>query len=595
DYRRSPGICIHCSLGCHTTVSERYRQIVRMEGRHSDDVNGPFICDRGRYGFYYANRSDRPRKGVIDGKTVAPLQAAETAAERLAAISGKKGAAAVGVVGSARSSLQTQAALGQLCRQEGWQSPVFWDRKLLADNAKVAVSSLTPETAVSMRQIHMADFILTVGADPVNEAPMLTLAMRQAWREGAQVAAIDCRPLDWPFSFDQLTCRPGEMAEMLDQIISKISRPDPSPTATESRTAAVIAALQKAEWPVVVCGTEITDPAAVAKAAELTRVLQENDKPAGLFYILPQANSFGAALLDSNGDTAGDMVQKIENGTVSALVVVESDLWEQFPDRPRLEKALKKLDLLVAADFVDTEMVRRADIVIPTQTLFEAGGVYVNQEGRAQQAVSVFPGGLPIEITGGGDHPPRTFGPEIPGADIESAWQAAWRLAGREPIASKEQMLEWMMESYPVLAPLQHMTDEGIRLLLPQNRQPETGRRAGHIPDGALEILPAGATFGDESLSRHSECLQTFQTFAKPAEAWISVSDAESLSIAEGDTLELPFAQSAAALTARISDKVAPGVLVIYRQPDLFWQQFADGGRFYIDKTELGYPENSKF
>ena len=49
DYQRQPTVCIHCSLGCNLTASARYRQVVRHEARPNDEVNGHFICDRGRY------------------------------------------------------------------------------------------------------------------------------------------------------------------------------------------------------------------------------------------------------------------------------------------------------------------------------------------------------------------------------------------------------------------------------------------------------------------------------------------------------------------------------------------------------------------
>ena len=53
DFERSPSLCIHCSLGCNTVSSARYREIVRQEARFHKAVNGFFICDRGRYGFFY--------------------------------------------------------------------------------------------------------------------------------------------------------------------------------------------------------------------------------------------------------------------------------------------------------------------------------------------------------------------------------------------------------------------------------------------------------------------------------------------------------------------------------------------------------------
>jgi NADH-quinone oxidoreductase subunit G len=61
---------------------------------------------------------------------------------------------------------------------------------------------------VSLREIESADFIAVLGADPVNEAPMLALAMRQAQRKGATVAVFDPRPIFLPFEFKHLPLRP---------------------------------------------------------------------------------------------------------------------------------------------------------------------------------------------------------------------------------------------------------------------------------------------------------------------------------------------------------------------------------------------------
>jgi NADH-quinone oxidoreductase subunit G len=70
DFERGSSLCIHCSLGCHTVASARYREVVRLEAGFSEAVNGYFICDRGRYGFYYTNHSDRPRHARIAGEEV---------------------------------------------------------------------------------------------------------------------------------------------------------------------------------------------------------------------------------------------------------------------------------------------------------------------------------------------------------------------------------------------------------------------------------------------------------------------------------------------------------------------------------------------
>ena len=117
----------------------------------------------------------------------------------------------------------------------------------------------------------------------------------------------------------------------------------------------------------------------------------------------------GAALFTEGAHTIDGMVKEIEAGRVRALIVVETDLFHACPDRARLEKALDRLELLVVVDYIDQPTVHRANVFLPSATVFEAGGIFVNQEGRAQEIRPAFKGGIPLsQITGGG-HPPREF------------------------------------------------------------------------------------------------------------------------------------------------------------------------------------------
>jgi NADH-quinone oxidoreductase subunit G len=111
-----------------------------------------------------------------------------------------------------------------------------------------------------------------------------------------------------------------------------------------------------------------------------------------------------------------------------------------------------------------TELVSRADIVIPVSSVYEAGGIYVNQEARAQWSPPAHSGGTPVRITGAGGHPPRVIGPGIAGGDMPSAWQAAWQIAGLAPPAGPGEMIEWMTKTYPVTAPVKTMAAQGVRI-----------------------------------------------------------------------------------------------------------------------------------
>ena len=83
DYQRTPTVCINCSLGCHTVTSVRYRQVVRQEARPSPVVNGWFLCDRGRFGFFYAGLPERPRQAAVKGEAAGMDEALDDAYMRL--------------------------------------------------------------------------------------------------------------------------------------------------------------------------------------------------------------------------------------------------------------------------------------------------------------------------------------------------------------------------------------------------------------------------------------------------------------------------------------------------------------------------------
>lgn len=462
DFERTTGVCTTCSLGCSIMVSARYRQVVRLEAAFSRAVNGAFICDRGRYGFSWVNSENRPRQGRVAAKAMAPQKAAAAAAGRLDSLAAQYGAGAIAVAGSGRSSLETLAAWMDLCRSRSWRG-FFFDDLAAAPAAPAAVSGLSPENVVSMKAVESADMILAVGADALDEAPMLALAMRQAWRAGAGVAAIDPRNLEWPFEFQQVVAEPDEIVDLLSGI-----EPENEIGGNAGKHAGKMAAIQDqirhSRFPVILCGTAIVDQSTALAAAGLVKRLRKNKKDARLFYTLPGANTFGGILLDHRVQPPDELIHAMESGEIKALVAVESDLWQNCTDRDRLERALNGLEFLCAVDCLATELVSRADIVIPVSSVYESGGIYVNQEARAQWSAPAHAGGTPVRITGAGGHPPRVIGSAIPGGDRPGAWQAAWQIAGLAPPTGPGEMIEWMTKTYPVTAPVKTMAAKGVRI-----------------------------------------------------------------------------------------------------------------------------------
>ncbi len=599
DCQRAASLCLHCSLGCNIVAGARYREVLRHEGRYNPHVNGYFICDRGRYGFSYAGAHDRPYAGRADGaETASWTDAADAAMTRLARIEKEFGPQAVAVAGSRRCSLNTMARLNRVCRTRSWTGPAFWPDAETAGTATAAASRLEPDLSMSMADVEGADFILIIGADPLNEGPMLAQAVRQAWRKGAGIAVIDPRPVALPCAFDHVAARPEEMdqvlAALLTAVVDKksVSKDSSALAFYEALAAAasedvglsddLTAALRQSKRPAVICGTGILSDRHVHLAADAACLLKAAGKDAGLFFLLSGPNAFGAALATAKGPSLADILTEIEGGKIKALVLAECDPSAEGVDPALLERALKQLDLLVVLDYLDAQAARAADVFIPLATIYETGGCFVNAEGRIQQARPVFSGGVPISLTGRGGHPPREFSASAPGAGLKAGWQAL-----EAALPESADTKTWDKEDLPGvsnMADLEAIPEHGLRLA-----RPATGERFASRPerpgetDSGFDVILTDLTFGTEPLSGRSQALNQLET---PPFAAMRPEDAESLGLKDGERITIQGQDGSVTVHLKTRATMACGVVVMPKHRLLNWQVLSGGGR-RIDRADI--------
>jgi NADH-quinone oxidoreductase subunit G len=606
DFERTPSLCIHCSLGCHTIASARYREMARLEARFSESVNGYFICDRGRYGFYYTHHPERPRRPRVGTEEVSSEKAIQRAAEKLSEIAQKNGAQSVACLGSTRSCLENQTMLKRFCKLQGWRQPKYFADSSLERKVKKAVSRLDKKLATTMREIEGADFIIAVGADPVNEAPMLTLAMKQAHRQGATIVVIDPRSISLPFEFHHFPVTPCDIDFSLNVLIKEAVDRSVAETLGQAavnfydheapaeqpfdglfkdQLVALGQSLRKSKNPVIVCGTEIVPETTPGLAADSALLLHAAKNRAGLFYLMPGPNAFGAALLSSEHGSLLDVVDAIEGGTVRALLLVESDPFRTFPDQERLKQAVEKLELLLVMDYLPSEAVRLAKILLPTRALFEMETCFINQEGRVQFAPSAHHGGIPISQISAGGHPPRLFRREIPGGEPEPAWVILAKLAnamslpGRERISlSRGELWNWITQEYLAFSnvPFANEPSDTFRIDLGQGRE-KPFSSDGRIPlekehpgDSELELLVTDWTFGTEELSNYSESIQQVE---KEPYLLMHPKDASRTGLKDKERITLHLDRGSLEVELRVADNVAPGVIILPKHRRLRWQQ----------------------
>jgi NADH-quinone oxidoreductase subunit G len=410
DYEFAPSVCPHCSVGCNTSPQNFQRELIKVVARRNDQVNGWFICDRGRFDKGYVNDPQRPRDPMVDGTICAYDQALDALASRLADFIKVNGAGSLALVGSARLSLEGGILLGQLAGLLAGVQLCYFTDAGLAQGSLAAARILNDKNAASLHDLQGADCIALLSLDLMDEGPMLALAVRKAWLAGAQVYLVTDKPhapQDLPFQFTAVSS--------LDQV-----------------------PLEGGSKGVVISGAGRKEPELLAHLASIG---------AKLVLLQPGPNGFGAALLALEHD-AVSLPELLAAGRLKGIVCFEADIPEDM---------LEGVAVLGCADWCNTEAAKACAVFLPTTTWVESDGTSINFEGRAQRFQRSMRAGLPLkgleakyhspardtapmasETEKAPLHPPRVHRSQIPGGQERDCWQVIAELMhhlGGEPVS----------------------------------------------------------------------------------------------------------------------------------------------------------------
>ncbi len=191
DMQFAPSICHGCSSGCNISPGERYGEIRRIENRYNGSVNHYFLCDRGRFGYGYVNREDRPRQPllVLSKQKLSLDGALDQAAALL------KERKVVGI-GSPRASLESNFALRELVGEGNFYSGIN-EGELDRLRLILQVMQEGPLPVPSIRDIEDHDAVFVLGEDLTQTAARIALALRQSVKGKAVEMAADMKVQPW--------------------------------------------------------------------------------------------------------------------------------------------------------------------------------------------------------------------------------------------------------------------------------------------------------------------------------------------------------------------------------------------------------------
>lgn len=396
DLKTAPSICPHCSVGCNTLPGARDGTLRRVRNRHHPEINRWFLCDRGRYGHQYSEHTARSLLPRVAGASVSYRNAITAAAEQI-----KTAGDRLGGLGSAREDLEGNALLRALMHKLDGAYAAFSDPAL--ESAMAAAIAQRQGTAgasslaklASLAEMEQADAALIVG-DLTGHAPMMDLALRQAYRRGAPLAVLHSTPAPLArFAVTALTVSPREMGARLSRLSELVADPSAASSTQEAALADIAARLTAARRPLVAGVVETLAAPEIVALAQLAMALGPS---ARLVYALPGPNAYGAALLAPAG-SATAVLEAVEAGRIQTLIVAGNDPLGDARLGPRWRAACQRLDALIVLDCVATATAQAADILLPVAAWAERGGTFVNYEGRAQGFAPVFQRAEPLPAT----------------------------------------------------------------------------------------------------------------------------------------------------------------------------------------------------
>jgi NADH-quinone oxidoreductase subunit G len=417
DLQTAPSVCVHCGLGCNTVPGERYGVLRRIRNRYNGDVNGYFLCDRGRFGYDFVNSPQRikdPLTRDAEGR-FAPL-ATEDALKEVGRLV-KDSERLIGI-GSARASLESNFALRTLVGPENFYIGMT-DADVQLLSVVTEILHKGPVPSASLSEVGLADAVLILGEDVSNAAPMLELSLRRSilrkpsaiarelhialWNDAAVRAALQTEKRGPLFiatthgtDLDAAAtatyhAAPQDIARLGYAVANKLDANSPSvpglPAQIDSLAQQIADQLAGSEHPLILSGSGCGSSSVIEAAANVALALHGKNERARICFAVPWCNSMGLGLMGCRSIDAA--IHAIKSGKSATIIILEDNIYRHL-DTAQADGLLHAANQVVSIDSVHHQTTAKSLFVLPAATFAESTGTFVNNEGRAQRFFRVF-------------------------------------------------------------------------------------------------------------------------------------------------------------------------------------------------------------
>jgi NADH-quinone oxidoreductase subunit G len=386
ELSRRKSVSPHDSTGSNLIVQVKNNKVMRVVPLENEAVNECWIADRDRFSYEALNSDERLTSPMIkqggEWRSVDWQTALEYVANGLKQIKADHGAASIGTLASAHSTLEELFLAASFMRGMGSENIDYRLR-----HAQFPAFEGVRFLGTTIAALTDLQRVLIVGSNLRKDHPLFAQRIRQAARKGAAVNVINAESADWAMPIaSQITAEPAQWVEMLASVAASIAiakgidRLVPAEPSVASD--AIARSLLSGERKALLLGNSAAhhDKASSLLALANWIGLQTG---ATVGYLTEAANTVGAqvvgALPGKGGLNAGQML----GGALKAVILLNNE-----PEFDSAAGSLAKANLMSAQMVVSLNPFKAnmafCDVLLPIAPFTETSGTFVNAQGLAQ-------------------------------------------------------------------------------------------------------------------------------------------------------------------------------------------------------------------
>ena len=394
ELSRRKSVSPHDSTGANLIVQVKSGKVMRVVPLENEDVNECWIADRDRFSYEAVNSEQRLTTPMIkqggEWRPVDWTAALQYVANGLAQIKADHGAASIGALGSAHSTVEELHLLAKLVR--GLGSDNIDHRLRQSDFSINSQSASVRWLGMPIAALSSLQRVLVVGSFLRKDHPLFAQRLRQAARKGARVHSLHAVHDDWLIPLaTTMTAAPSAWVQSLAEVAAEVaaSKEIAAPVALgagvepSAEAKAIAASLLGGERKAILLGNAALQHPSASSLMALAQWIGEHTG-ASVGDLTAAANAVGAQLVGARPTAGGLNAGQMLSGSLKACLLLNVE-----PDRDAANPAAAVVALQGAAMVVALTSFRDAaldcaDVLLPIAPFTETSGTFVNAEGRAQ-------------------------------------------------------------------------------------------------------------------------------------------------------------------------------------------------------------------